>query len=105
MMLGCEESGGGLTFINRSTQTIYAYPDVEGDPTYALTVPSGGQDDIGTLISAWPHTVKATNELGEQLFSKKYTWSDIKRIDLTIVFTCPSATPSPTRGEVVMVPC
>jgi hypothetical protein len=98
----CEEGGGNLEIVNGTPTTVHVY--TLGDHT-GLSIAPGERTSVGTLISDWPNSVVATNDLGQEIFSKSYTWSEIDGFGLTILFTCSSKTPAPTRADVVAVQC
>jgi hypothetical protein len=104
LAMACEEGGGNLEFVNETRTIVHVYP--EGDHLeYVLSIAPGERTSLGTLISDWPNTVIATDDQGQQVFSKRYTWSEIDSVGLTILFTCSSSTSTPTRAEVVAVRC
>ncbi len=112
IVTACEEGGGNLKFINETRTMVRVY--TLGDQT-GFSIAPGERTSVGTLISDWPNTVIATDDQGQQIFSKRYTWSDIDSVGLAILFTCSvglailftcsSSTPTPTRAEVVAVHC
>jgi hypothetical protein len=102
LAMACEEGGGSLKLVNETRTMVHVY--TLGDHT-GLSIGPGERTSVGTLISDWPNTVIATDDQGQQIFSKRYTWSDIDSVGLAILFTCSSSTPTPTRAEVVAVHC
>ena len=102
LTMACEEGGGNLAFVNETRTTVLVYP--LGDHS-ARSIAPGERITIGTLISDWPNKLVATNDQGGEIFSKRYTWDEIDSVGLTILFSCESPAPTPTRAELVTVQC
>jgi hypothetical protein len=93
----CEEGGGNVEISNNTKSMVTIYFD--NQPTIPSTsIPPGGTSGVGTIMSAWPSTITAKDPSGNVVFSRRYTWDEIKNVGWRVVIGCDSTPTDTTTG-------